>query len=83
MAGARARHEEVRPDESDDPATPIRRTPAALLTTAEVAQFLAVSERTVKRLIARRRLPCVRIGRSVRFQRQAVFRWLEARQEGG
>jgi len=54
----------------------------ALLTTREVAEVLAISERTVKRLV-RRGFPCVRVGRSLRFDPKAVFRWLEARQEGG
>jgi len=50
---------------------------AALLTTAEVAQFLAVSERTVRRLVARGRLPCVRVGGQVRFSPAILARWAE------
>ena len=38
-----------------------------LLKPAEAARFLAVSERTVKRLTARGELPHVRVGRSMRF----------------
>jgi excisionase family DNA binding protein len=52
-----------------------------LMTLGEVAKHLAVSERTVKRLIARG-FPCVRVGRSLRFEPQAVARWLSARREG-
>ena len=36
------------------------------LTTRQVAQILAVSERTVDNLVARKHLPVLRIGRSVR-----------------
>ena len=52
-----------------------------LLTLPEVAEFLSVSPRTVRRLLGRG-FPCVRIGRSVRFEAQAVVRWLSARREG-
>ena len=52
-----------------------------LLTVNEVAELLAVSDRTVKRLITRG-FPCLRVGRSLRFEPQAVARWLSARREG-
>ena len=41
----------------------------ALLSVHDVAQALAVSERTVRRLIASGEFPIVRIGRSVRIRR--------------
>ena len=41
--------------------------PVRLLKPSEAALFLAVSERTVKRLTARGELPHVRVGRSMRF----------------
>jgi len=53
-----------------------------LLTPREVADLLQVSEKTVSRLVAHRRLPCVRFGRSVRFLSGDVLRWLAARKEG-
>jgi excisionase family DNA binding protein len=56
-------------------------SPDRLLTLAQVAEYLAVSERTVKRLAGRRRLRCVRLGRSVRFDLSDVRRWVEARKE--
>ena len=55
---------------------------ARLLTLPQVAEVLAVSESTIKRMVARRRMPCVRIGRQIRFLPGDVFRWLEARKEG-
>ena len=71
------------PDKNTDGNSPSVEGRARLLTLLEVADFLAVSPRTVRRLITRRSIPCFRIGRSVRFSPQAVSRWLEARQEGG
>ena len=41
--------------------------PVHLLKPTEAARFLAVSERTVKRLTARGELPHVRVGGSMRF----------------
>lgn len=52
-----------------------------LLTLPEVAGILSVSPKTVRRLLGRG-FPCVRVGRSVRFEPQAVVRWLTARREG-
>lgn len=43
-----------------------------LLTAREVAEILRVSERTVRRLIAERKLRVARIGRSVRVTPNAV-----------
>ena len=51
-----------------------RRLPR-LLTLAEVANFLSVSPKTVRRL----RIPCVRLGRLVRFRTSDVERFLAAR----
>jgi excisionase family DNA binding protein len=52
-----------------------------LLTLREVAQFLRVSEKTVRRLVIGRRIPCVRIGRVLRFQVADLSRFVEARKE--
>lgn len=53
-----------------------------LLTIAEVAQLLRVSEKSVRRMVVHRRIPCVRVGRLVRFVSGDVLRWLSARKEG-
>lgn len=63
--------------------TAVRRTPrvpqlAALLTIEEVAGVLAVSPKTVRRLIARG-FPHVRFGRVLRFDPADVHRWIVAR----
>jgi excisionase family DNA binding protein len=53
---------------------------ARLLTLPEVAEYLSVSPRTVRRLIGRG-LPCVRLGRVVRFRPADLLRFVEARKE--
>lgn len=58
-----------------DPLTP-------LLTLPEVAALLRVSEKTIRRLAATRRLPCLRIGSRLRFDHRDVLRWVSARKEG-
>jgi len=52
-----------------------------LMLVEEVAEYLGISERTVWREVAAERLPCVRIGRSARFDPHDVFRYV-ARQKG-
>ena len=52
-----------------------------LLTVPEVARLLRVHPRTVRRFVADRRLPCVRIGTRVRFEPRSVLRWLSVRKE--
>ena len=51
-----------------------------LLTIDEVAAVLKVSPKTIRRLIARG-LPCVRLGRVIRFQQADLLRFVEARKE--
>ena len=51
-----------------------------LLTLLEVAEYLGVSAKTVRRLL-RRGLPCVRLGRVVRFRQADLLRFVEARKE--
>ena len=49
-----------------------------LLTEAEVAELLRVSERTVRRWRAEGTgPPAVRVGKAVRYRRRAVDEWLE------
>jgi excisionase family DNA binding protein len=71
----------------DDSATaPARRRASEeqlqpLLTLDEVAGLLRVSEKTIQRLVAARRMPCVRIGRRLRFVPADVFRFVAARKD--
>ena len=59
--------------------------PVRLLKPSEVALFLAVSERTVKRLTARGELPHVRVGRSMRFVMEDLLAYVasQRRRSGG
>jgi excisionase family DNA binding protein len=52
-----------------------------LLTIKQVAEYLNVSPRTVRRFVAGRRISCVRFGRSLRFLPADVFRFVEGRRE--
>lgn len=56
--------------------------PERLLTLREVAGYLMVSQRTVRRLIAAGDLPCLRIGSQIRFEPATLLRWISA-QKGG
>lgn len=49
-----------------------------LLTVAEVAKRLNVTERFVRRLVAERRIAIQRVGRHVRFREEDVDAFLEA-----
>jgi|CXWL01.1.fsa_nt_gi excisionase family DNA binding protein len=53
-----------------------------LLTLHEVAGYLQVHPKTVQRWIAHAGLPCVRIGKSIRFDPTDVLRWVSAKKEG-
>lgn len=50
-----------------------------LLTAREAAAFLAISERFLWTLVQAGDPPCVRIGRSVRFDRADLLAWIETR----
>jgi excisionase family DNA binding protein len=45
----------------------------------ELAEFLGVSERTIRREMAAKRLLAVRVGRQVRFDPPDVLRYVAAR----
>jgi excisionase family DNA binding protein len=47
-----------------------------LLDQAELAAHLGITERHVRRLVAERRIPFVKVGRFVRFDPDSVRRWL-------
>lgn len=50
-----------------------------LLRASEVAAILGIGRSTVFELAASGELPVVRIGRSVRVPRHALYRWIEER----
>jgi len=51
-----------------------------LLTSSEVANILAVSERTLWKLTKAGDIPCVHIGRSVRYDSRSLDLWIRARE---
>lgn len=55
-----------------------REDKAPVLSVGQLADELGVSVRYVGRVIAERRIPCVKVGHPIRFQRDEVERWVEA-----
>ena len=53
--------------------------PADLLTRAEAARYLRVSDRTVSRLIRAGKLPASRIGRAVRIRQSDLLEMLDGK----
>ena len=47
------------------------------ITVEELATVLKVSPRTIQRIIKRKQLSAIRIGRQWRFRREWVEKWLE------
>lgn len=60
---------------SKDTGVPARRTP--LLDTDELAEVLRVTPRHVRRLVAERRIPFLKVGRFVRFDPGELDIWLD------
>lgn len=54
-----------------------------LLTMNELAQLLGVTNRHVRRLVAERRVPFLKIGRFVRFDPAEISAWLDSRRTPG
>ena len=52
-----------------------------LLTVSAVAKLLSFCERTVRRLIKNGQLSFVRVGRSIRIEKQSVYHFIEANRE--
>lgn len=60
----------------DAPADPSS-APPLLLTSRDAARLLAISERTLWGLTKVGKIPVVRIGRSIRYDRHDLTRWIE------
>lgn len=54
-----------------------------LLTIDQLAERLGVSTRHVRRLVAERRVPYLKIGRFVRFDPAEIANWLDGRRVAG
>ncbi len=48
-----------------------------VLTVDEIASLLRVNRNTVYDLVSRKEIPFRRVGKSIRFQREAVLEWLQ------
>ena len=55
--------------------------PERLLTLRQLAEFLQLDERTIRRWIASKGFPCVHLGTRLRFSQRDVLRWVSARKE--
>ena len=66
-------------DPARDRAASLAREP--LWTLENVADYLGVSRRTVRRLVAAGRIPCARIASRLRFEPADVLRFVAARKE--
>lgn len=54
-----------------------------LIDIATLAELLGVGERYVRRMVAERRVPTVKIGHYVRFDLDEVLAWVERQRRGG
>lgn len=52
-----------------------------LMTTAEVAEYLRLKERTVYEMATKRQIPCTRATGKLLFSRRLIERWIESRTE--
>ena len=56
--------------------------PALLLTATQAAESLAISPRKLWGMTASGEIPCIRLGRCVRYSVDDLHRWIDARREG-
>lgn len=66
---------------------PTKSIEGEILTIREVADFLKVTERTIYRLAAAKKIPAFKVGGTWRFSRADIDRWIRRQatqtQEGG
>jgi excisionase family DNA binding protein len=53
-----------------------------ILMIKDVAEYLKVTERTIYRLAAAKKIPAFKVGGSWRFSRADIDRWIAAQTEG-
>jgi len=56
--------------------------PALLLTATQTAESLAISPRKLWGMTASGEIPCIRLGRCVRYAVDDLHRWIDAQKEG-
>jgi excisionase family DNA binding protein len=52
-------------------------TPDSMLTASDVARYFRLHVMTIYRMVQRRELPAVRVGRQWRFRREQINQWLQ------
>lgn len=55
----------------------------AILTLRQVAEFLKVTERTIYRLAAAKKIPAFKVGGTWRFSRAEINLWIQQQTTGG
>jgi excisionase family DNA binding protein len=50
--------------------------PSPIMTTAEVAEYLQVHQRTIYRLIHKGQIPAFKVGSDYRFDSDAIEKWM-------
>ena len=58
-------------------------TEGEILTIREVAEYLKVTERTIYRLSAAKRIPAFKVGGAWRFSRADIESWIRQQSKGG
>jgi excisionase family DNA binding protein len=54
-----------------------------ILTLKQVADFLKVTERTIYRLAAAKKIPAFKVGGTWRFSKAEINQWIQQQSEGG
>jgi excisionase family DNA binding protein len=76
-------HAEIQEASEHVPRTTPAASPARLLEAEDVAGMLGMTTDWVYREVRAGRLPHIRLGRYVRFRRESIDAWLDARENGG
>lgn len=54
-----------------------------ILTLKQVAEFLKVTERTIYRLAAAKKIPAFKVGGTWRFSKAGITEWIRQQSKGG
>jgi excisionase family DNA binding protein len=54
-----------------------------ILTLKQVAEFLKVTERTIYRLAAAKKIPAFKVGGTWRFSKAEITEWIQQQSKGG
>ncbi|MEH8176244.1 helix-turn-helix domain-containing protein [Aeromonas veronii] len=54
-----------------------------ILTLRQVAEFLKVTDRTIYRLAAAKKIPALKVGGTWRFSKAEIAEWIQQQTQGG